>query len=488
MELSKRNIIAKICNNMGTLIRLMQFVGCVNVLFIAFNSSYQFSSNYFSNTTMIVTLFGMVVLSFVKDLFSYVGIVKTESKLLYYLFRFVTILIPGILSSFVILIPKLLLIESQHLDSMMVKFTVRVTRLWNKEELSLYLANLVEERGISKLISESDQNHIVDCSSSMGELRGSLNALVNERLEALKSDMTGNMVEAQTVMQEGSWFSENTALVVTVSVIAVVALVGIGYLMYANSGGSELPKPTEPATTGSIDDSSLRGIEDKIAELEALMKSNRSEDMKKIGGMVRRRVEAGLADIQTRSALVSQGKGEIENMQTINDLSDRINELSETVDDLSESLGRNDNAVLGFQTLIKQLREKVNKASAESEQALISVAKLSFGEKGASKIADSEAISYRIDTLSTKLAQQVSAARAQAELFEPRIASLEKSHASVLDSAAVFVKIMVDTAITELKDSDEFVAMGTLLRHGSIHQMLSEVAAEDLVSELEKKE
>jgi uncharacterized phage infection (PIP) family protein YhgE len=289
-------------------------------------------------------------------------------------------------------------------------------------------------------------------------------------------------------MQQGSWFSENTALVVTVSVIAVVALVGIGYLMYANSGGSELPKPTEPATTGSIDDSSLRGIEDKIAELEALMKSNRSEDMKKIGGMVRRRVEAGLADIQTRSALVSQGKGEIENMQTINDLSDRINELSETVDDLSESLGRNDNAVLGFQTLIKQLREKVNKASAESEQALISVAKLSFGEKGASKIADSEAISYRIDTLSTKLAQQVSAARAQAELFEPRIASLEKSHASVLDSAAVFVKIMVDTAITELKDSDEFVAMGTLLRHGSIHQMLSEVAAEDLVSELEKKE
>lgn len=488
MELSKRNIIAKICNNMGTLIRLMQFVGCVNVLFIAFNSSYQFSSNYFSNTTMIVTLFGMVVLSFVKDLFSYVGIVKTESKLLYYLFRFVTILIPGILSSFVILIPKLLLIESQHLDSMMVKFTVRVTRLWNKEELSLYLANLVEERGISKLISESDQNRIVDCSSSMSELRGSLNALVSERLEALKSDMAGGMVEAQSIAQEGSWFSENTALVVTVSVIVVVALVGVGYLLYANSGNSGgLPEPTEPATTGSIDDSGLRGVEDKIAELEALIKSNRSEDLKKISGVIRRRVEAGLADIQTRSSLTSQGKG------GINDLSARIDELSESVDGLTESLGRNDNAVLGFQALIKEFRDKVNRASAESDLALRSIAKLSSG-KGATAAEpqttsfSAEALSYRVDALGARVAQQTSAARAQAELFEPRIASLEKSHASVLDSAAVFVKIMVDTAITELKDSDEFVAMGTLLRHGSIHQMLSEVAAEDLVSELEKKE
>src|SRR5690554_7421253 len=107
----------------------------------------------------------------------------------------------------------------------------------------------------------------------MSELRSSLNALVNERLELLRSEIPDRVIEVQTVVQEPSWFSENIILTVTVSVIAIVALAGIGYLLYTNSGSFNNSEPTTTGT-GSIDDSNLRDIEARVAEISALVKSN----------------------------------------------------------------------------------------------------------------------------------------------------------------------------------------------------------------------
>src|SRR5690554_7131007 len=91
---------------MFVVVKFLQFVGCANVCFVALNSHYRFSSDYFSNTTLIVILLALVVLSFSKEIFSRIGTVTTESKPVYYFFRFITVLIPGILSSLVVLIPR----------------------------------------------------------------------------------------------------------------------------------------------------------------------------------------------------------------------------------------------------------------------------------------------------------------------------------------------------------------------------------------------
>src|SRR5690554_5007888 len=98
---------------MEMFVRILQFVGVLNVAFITLNGSYQISSEYFSNTTMITILVILVVISFVKDLLNFIGI-EMPYKPLDYFFRLATLVVAGILSSFVILIPKLILIRSEE--------------------------------------------------------------------------------------------------------------------------------------------------------------------------------------------------------------------------------------------------------------------------------------------------------------------------------------------------------------------------------------
>src|SRR5690554_6758934 len=216
---------------MSVVVKILQFVGILNVCFIIFNGSYQISSEYFSNTTMIAVLLTLVVVSSIKDIFDFIGY-QIVYKPLYHLFRLITLIISGVLSSFVILIPKLIFIESHHIDSMPIKFTAKITRIWDKSELSAHLMNLIDSRGISNLISANEQNQLIESSDSMYGLRAALNTLVNERSVSLKPEVVEPLNVA--VVVEPSWISENILLVTIATAVAVVVVAGIGYLVYKN--------------------------------------------------------------------------------------------------------------------------------------------------------------------------------------------------------------------------------------------------------------
>ena len=224
---------------MSVVVKILQFVGILNVCFIIFNGSYQISSEYFSNTTMIAVLLTLVVVSSIKDIFDFIGY-QIVYKPLYHLFRLITLIISGVLSSFVILIPKLIFIESHHIDSMPIKFTAKITRIWDKSELSAHLMNLIDSRGISNLISANEQNQLIESSDSMYGLRAALNTLVNERSVSLKPEVVEPLNVA--VVVEPSWISENILLVTIATAVAVVVVAGIGYLVYKNYNA---PAPVE---------------------------------------------------------------------------------------------------------------------------------------------------------------------------------------------------------------------------------------------------
>src|SRR5690554_537836 len=188
--------------DMNSIIYLLRLVGVANVILILCNNTYVISSGYFVNAVLITALLVLVVLSFLKDIFNRIGII-IKSVSLERLLRFTALLVSGVLSSLVLLVPKLLFMEGQRLDSLPLKFTVRITRLWSKEELSICLNELIENRGISNLISDTDRTSIVENSNSMSELRSSLNALVNERL------VVPDPVAVTTIVNEASWISEN---------------------------------------------------------------------------------------------------------------------------------------------------------------------------------------------------------------------------------------------------------------------------------------
>src|SRR5690554_3734912 len=224
---------------MSVVVKILQFVGILNVCFIIFNGSYQISSEYFSNTTMIAVLLTLVVVSSIKDIFDFIGY-QIVYKPLYHLFRLITLIISGVLSSFVILIPKLIFIESHHIDSMPIKFTAKITRIWDKSELSAHLMNLIDSRGISNLISANEQNQLIESSDSMYGLRAALNTLVNERSVSLKPEVVEPLNVA--VVVEPSWISENILLVTIATAVVVVVVAGIGYLVYKNYNA---PAPVE---------------------------------------------------------------------------------------------------------------------------------------------------------------------------------------------------------------------------------------------------
>jgi|SRR5690554_508666 len=478
---------------MFVVVKFLQFVGCANVCFVALNSHYRFSSDYFSNTTLIVILLALVVLSFSKEIFSRIGTVTTESKPVYYFFRFITVLIPGILSSLVVLIPKLILIESQHMDSMMVRFTVKITRLWDKSELASYLTNLVEERGILKLVSDIDQNRIVENSNSMSELRSSLNALVNERLELLRSEIPDRVIEVQTVVQEPSWFSENIILTVTVSVIAIVALAGIGYLLYTNSGSFNNSEPTTTGT-GSIDDSNLRDIEARVAEISALVKSNPAVNVDEIVEAAINKVDTELSRLDaTVIAFARSGNSVIKNTRSIDNLSIRVNNLSKSINELTTTVGIISKKTVNLETSMKNLRANADKVNQISEDAFLNKTMQLVDEKIVDKATSSGAdvvsneLSGRLDVLSKKLNKEALLSRESARRFSDRVGALEKSNSSALETNASFVKIMVDAAKEEILGSSEFVAMGILMGNETIREMLVNEEVKNLIGDIKKK-
>lgn len=432
-------------------INVLRIVGCINVFFIAFNGSYRFDSDYFSNTALIVGLLGLAVLSFAKDLVEYVGVIKIAGNPINHIFRLVTILVSGILSSFVVLIPKLLLIEGRHLDSMSVKFTVRITRLWNKEEMSFYLSSLVEERGVSKIISELDQNRIVESSNSMSELRNSLNILVDERLESLKSDISGRVVEIQTVVQEPSWFSENTVFVAAVSVIAVVALVGVGYLLYTSYGGTGNSGPAEP-----VDDGNLRDIEDKIAQLSARIESKEPSNIDEIVDMVHAKAGNKISDVNQRIDEIEHGL-----LKTNSSVGTAFNNLAKRVTTISKKLDDTTETVTGLTT-----------------KTIIASGRAAKPPKD---------IGPYLEALTKKVNQEHAESMKIVKTFEARIGNLENTKENMLKSSARFVNVMVDKAKDQILNSDEFAAMGILLQSEAIRDILAEVETKNFIEGIKGK-
>jgi len=232
---------------MALTVKILKVTGVLNVLFILlYSNTYSISSEYLSNAAVIAALIVLVILSFSKDIFERIGIV-IENASIKRLLNFTSLLVSGVLSSLVLLIPKLLFIESHKLDSLPIKFTVKITRLWSREELSICLNELIDNRGVRDLISDQDHNSIIESSSSMGELKTSLSSLVKERLVVIDPATVTTIINKAN---ETSWISENALLITVVSIIAVTVIVGAGYLMYRNYHSS-VPSEDRSIFTGT---------------------------------------------------------------------------------------------------------------------------------------------------------------------------------------------------------------------------------------------
>jgi len=461
--------------------KFLQLIGIVNVLFIAFNGSYQFSSSYFSNTTMVLVLLALTVLSFTKDIFDYVGVL-VPYKPLDAFFKFYALLVPGILSSFIVLIPKLLLIESQHLDSMGVKFTVRINRLWDKSELSAYLTNLVEERGVSYLITETDCTSIVENSNSMSELRNSLNAIVTERLELLRSEVPNGVVEVRTMVQQQdtSWFSEDTLFVVAVTVITVAVIAGVGYLIYSNYGSSSTPleglsnedlENWEPVlrADGTIN------FEKEVARLHTLFESVRELSMK------------GAIDVKNLTRKIEKLSKNVKNLETW--------EASASMD------------IVASRELMDKLKIELAATKMISDQALLRAAELS-GESGAKELAaEIIAIGTRkdassalpkgsalihggvadpVDRLSRKVNNMYKNIKGTTDELNSRVDNFENMSLKAFEDAANFAKTMIRGAKAEILETDDFKALQTLLKSETIRKILREQYIEEAVKKIKK--
>ena len=423
-------------------VRILQFVGALNVAFITFNGSYRISSEYFSNTTMIAVLVILVVISFVKDLLNFIGI-EMPYKPLDYLFRLVTLVVAGILSSFVILIPKLILIESQQLDSMHVKFTARITRNWSKEELTLYLNNLIDSRGISNLISENDRTYIIETSSSMRELRNSLNNLVSERFLSLNTDVDEPANIVAPVVTDPSWISENTFLIVAASILAVVVVAGIGYLVYKNYNSSP-----------GIDrgDTSISGSSSKSEESYGAAASSDSDE--------------GELTVDVLNATLAKMSEHTESVKI--ELGDQINAIQHKVKELEDING-------GLDEQLTVLGDRTAHVEHNFKRALHADMK------------HFKNIGRRVQELDERIDVVNSVAKTRARELSKRLNSFEKTKLEEAESMTGFVESLVDSVKDQILNTDEVVAVRALINNETIRDMLRSEEIRKITENIKKK-
>lgn len=443
---------------MNSIMKILQFIGVLNVSFIALNGSYQITSEYFSHITMITVLVILVIISFVKDILSFIG-VKILYKPLDYLFRFVTIVITGVLSSFVILIPKLILLESQQLDSTHLKFTARVIRNWSNEELAIYLSSLVDSRGVSHLISESDQAHIIETVTSMRELRNSLNNLVNERLLALNSKVVEPANMITPIVTESSWLSEHVLLVTVASVLAVITVAGIGYLVYKNySPGSEVDKTsTSSSSSGEEDYGSIIFPKDFIEGLdsEVVVKEVTYDET----ALAKNLEEATNYTGSVHAELGDRIDG-IENK--VNDIKDTVSGIKGVNDGLDEQL-----TVLGDS--IKSTELKLIAELRKSEASHVSF------------------VSERIKWLEEKIAGVRRTTKMADSSLSKRVSELENIKEGEAKSVTYFVETLVDGIRSEILNTDELAAVRALLSNETIREMLCSEEVKRITESIKKK-
>lgn len=437
---------------MSSIIKLLQFIGVLNVGFIIFNETYQITSEYFSHITMITVLVILVIVSFVKDILNFIG-VKIQYKPLEYLFRFVTIVVTGVLSSFVILIPKLLVLESQQLDSMHLKFTARVTRNWSNEELTLYLDNLIDSRGVSHLILESDRAHIIETVSSMRELRSSLNSLVNERLLALNSKVVEPANVATPIVTESSWISEHVLLITAASVLAAIAVAGIGYLVYKNyyNSGSEIDKYS---TFSSSSSSSEEGDYEST-----ISPKNFSNDPD--SGVKAPYNKDDLDEILAKMANYT-GSVRAELGDEIRNIKNTVSDLKRVSDGLDEQL-----TVLGD--------------NIESTELKL------IGELRKSEALHSTLLSKRIRGLEEKIEGVSRTTKMGNSRLSKKFAEFEKIKEGEASSMTNFIETLIDGVRSEILNTDEVAAVRALISNETIREMLCSEEVKRITESIKKK-
>ena len=436
--------------------KILQFIGVLNVSFIALNGSYQITSEYFSHITMITVLVILVIISFVKDILSFIG-VKILYKPLDYLFRFVTIVITGVLSSFVILIPKLILLESQQLDSTHLKFTARVIRNWSNEELAIYLSSLVDSRGVSHLISESDQAHIIETVTSMRELRNSLNNLVNERLLALNSKVVEPANMITPIVTESSWLSEHVLLVTVASVLAVITVAGIGYLIYKNyNQGSEIDK-TSTSSSGEENYDTLVLPKDFFEDLDS---------------------EVGVKGVTRDETALAKNLEEATNYtgSVHAELGDRIDGIEDKVWDIKDTVS----GIKGVNDGLDEQLTVLGDSIKSTELKLIA-------ELRKSEASHVSFVSERIKWLEEKIAGVRRTTKMADSSLSKRVSELENIKEGEAKSVTYFVETLVDGIRSEILNTDEVAAVRALLSNETIRETLRSEEVKRITESIKKK-
>ena len=265
------------------MLNLLKIIALVNFLFLMNTDMYKIVFFNVPTWLLNISLVLLLIGSFSKDLYSYMNLDKDETykqldRPIQVLSAFSTVVV----SSFALLIPKILYLESNYLDSVRARFGITITRIWSKEELNKHISEIIASRNLPPtFISERNRDLIIGKSDNkMVNLKQDVSTFLDRKIETIEKGISFKpSANTTTTTASGSGFlhdlaaGDPTAVAITVGVVITTIAVSVGAYLYftgyfdggddyRGGKGDPFPDPLENKYTCPMPDS----IRDNIGE------------------------------------------------------------------------------------------------------------------------------------------------------------------------------------------------------------------------------
>jgi hypothetical protein len=235
---------------------LLKVLSTFSLCYITLSGKYDMGLSFISFRYI---FFVILILAFLKDILVFMGFNGGYfgSKLLQVV-SFVGTMTSGMVN---LLLPKLILIESNYLDFVNLKFGVQLRRNWNSNEKYNYIDNLIQKMDLpTGFIPPSVRSDMVDHSRSMIELNGRLIDYIDSAIEAHYKAQNYFIVD---------WCSDNTLLIgFAIAGLTILAVILFFKMRDLDSKFSEILKQQDRNLDEKIPDSKV--IEEILKEYAAM--------------------------------------------------------------------------------------------------------------------------------------------------------------------------------------------------------------------------
>lgn len=204
-------------------ISLLRIIGVISILFINFTEVYSVTATWADNVAS--WLWAILALSFIRELITiFVTRVENLPRVLRIVVNSATVFATGCASCIALIFPKLIYLESNHKDSISLRFNITITRNYSIDELYNYL----NEISISNPIPVPIKMKIAELASSRAQVR----TLYERQLELMRQTESAVQKPTDNLEFFMNWYDENAIYVQIAVAVAVTALI-FGFCYYA---------------------------------------------------------------------------------------------------------------------------------------------------------------------------------------------------------------------------------------------------------------